>query len=96
MIEEHLLGQGAALALSQKRQDLVLRAGQVRRAPTDLSLLSSRVDRQIAALNDSFGLLGRAADDGLHARDEFVLVKRLGEIVIGSRAETFDLVLDTI
>ena len=96
MIEEHLFGQRVPLALSQKRQDLVLRASQVHRASCDLSLLSPRFDRQIAALKDGFGLIRRAADDGLHTGDEFVLVKRLGEVIIGAIAEASDLVLDTV
>jgi hypothetical protein len=32
--------------------------------------------------------------DGVDARDQFVLVERLGHVVVGTEAETFDLVLD--
>jgi hypothetical protein len=35
-----------------------------------------------------------AAHDGVDARDQFVLVERLGHVVVGADAEALDLVLD--
>jgi len=35
-----------------------------------------------------------AAHDRVDARDQLVLVERLGHVVVGAEAETFDLVLD--
>src|SRR3954471_237714 len=34
----------------------------------------------------------RAAHDGVHARQQFVFVKRLGDVIVGPKAEPFDLV----
>jgi hypothetical protein len=36
----------------------------------------------------------RAADDGVDAGDQFVLVERLGEVIVGAEAEALHLVLD--
>ncbi len=37
----------------------------------------------------------RTADDGVNACDEFVLVERLCHVVVGTKAEALDLVLDS-
>src|SRR5581483_9298932 len=52
------------------------------------------VDDEIAGVDDRLGVALGAAHDGVDARDQLVLVERLGEVVVGAEAETLHLVLD--
>ena len=61
----------------------------------DHGRLGVEVDDEVVDLNDGLGVTPGAAHDGVDARHQFVLVERLGHIVVGAEAETLDLVLDT-
>ena len=60
----------------------------------DLDRLGVEIDDEIAGLDDRLGVALGAAHDGVDAGDQFVLVERLGHVVVGAEAETLDLVLD--
>ena len=60
----------------------------------NLDGLLVEIDSEIIGLNDRLGVALGAAHDGMDARHQFILVEWLGHIVVGSEAETFDLVLD--
>ena len=62
--------------------------------PVDLDRLGVEVDDKIAGLDDGLGVALGAPHDRVDARDQFVLVERLGHIVVGAEAEPPDLVLD--
>jgi hypothetical protein len=51
------------------------------------------VDSEITDLDDGLRMASGAAHDGLDPSDQFSLVKRLGQIVVGTEAKTFDLVV---
>ena len=94
MVEEHLLGERRALAQAQEFQHLVLLAGQMHALAVDLDGLGVEVDHEIAGLNDGLGVALGAANDGMDAGDQFVLVERLGHVVVGAETQALDLVLD--
>ena len=60
----------------------------------DFDRLLIEVDGEVAGDDDRLGVALGAADDGVNAGDEFVLVERLGQVVVGAEAEALDLVLD--
>ena len=60
----------------------------------DFDRLGVEVDDEIAGIDDRLGMTLGAAHDGVDARDQLVLVERLGHVVVGAEAETLDLVLD--
>ena len=94
MVEEHLLGERRALAQREELQHLVFLAGQMHARAVDFDGLGVEVDDQVAGRDDRLGMALRAADDGVDARDQLVLVERLGQVVVGAEAEAADLVLD--
>ena len=57
--------------------------------------LGVEIDYQITGLDDRLCVALRAPHDRVDARDQFVLVERLGHVVVGAEAETPNLVLDT-
>lgn len=56
--------------------------------------LGVEVDHEIAGLDHRLGVARRAAHNRVDARNQLVLVERLGHVVVGADAETLDLVLD--
>jgi hypothetical protein len=64
------------------------------RAATDLDRLGVEVDDQVAGRDDRLGVTLRAAHDRMDAGNQFVLVERLGQVVVGAEAEAANLVLD--
>ena len=60
----------------------------------DLNYFGVEVDDEIAGLDHGLGMTLGAADDGVDARDQLVLVKGLGHVVVGAEAKPPDLVLD--
>ena len=64
------------------------------RCAADFDSLGVEIDDQIAGIDDRLGVALGAANDRVDARDQLVLVERLGHVVVGAEAETFDLVLD--
>src|SRR5258707_6452658 len=60
----------------------------------DLDRLGVEIDHEIAGLDHRLGMALGTADDRMDAGDQFVLVERLGHVVVGADAETLDLVLD--
>src|SRR6516225_10771537 len=94
VVEEHFLGQRGALAERKQLQHLVFLACQMDALATDLDRLGIEVDHEIAGLDHRLGVALGAAHDRVDARNELVLVERLCHVVIGTDAETPDLVLD--
>src|SRR5688572_10201438 len=93
MVEEHLLGEGGALAQGEQFQDAVFLAGQVQRLGLDLDRSGIEIDRQLAGLDDRFRVSLGAAHDRLDARQQFAPVERLGQVVVRAEAETLGLVV---
>ena len=60
-------------------------------AAVDFDRLGVEVDRDLAGADDRLRMALRAADDGVDARDQFVAVERLGDIIVGAEAERADL-----
>ncbi len=60
----------------------------------DLHRLGVELNAQITGLDDRLGVPLGAADDGVDARDELVLMERLRHVVVGAEAEATHLVLD--
>ncbi len=56
--------------------------------------LGIEINNEIGGLDHRLGVALGPAHDGVDPRDELVLVKRLGHVVVGAEAETPDLVLD--
>jgi microcystin degradation protein MlrC len=73
VVQEHLLGQGHALAQREQLQHLIFLAGQMHARAVDLDRLSVEID-EIAGPDARLGMtLGTRVD----ARDQFVPVERL-------------------
>ena len=96
MIEEHLLGQGRALAQAEKLHDLVLLAGQMDRPPLHLHGLGVQVHVDPARGDDRLRVPLGAADDGVDARDQLLAVERLGHVVVGAETEAAHLALRVV
>ena len=76
-------------------QHLVFFAGQMHAGAVDLDRLGVEIDAEVAGLDDRLGVALGAAHDGVDARDQLVLVERLGHVVVGAEAETLDLILNS-
>src|SRR4029077_11575609 len=59
----------------------------------DLDGFLIEIDDKISRRDDRLGVAFRAPYNGLDARDKFVLVERLGQIVVGANPQALDLVL---
>src|SRR3569832_1113261 len=94
MIEEHLLGERRPFAQGEQLEHLIFLAGQVHALAADLDRLGVEIDDEIAGVDDRLGVALGAADDRVDARDQLVLVERLGHVVVGAEAEALDLVLN--
>jgi hypothetical protein len=94
VVQEHFLGQGRALTQREQLEHLVLFARQMHALAVDFDRLGVEVHGELAGLNHRLRMAFRTADDGVNARDQFVLVEGLGHVVVGAEAEAFDLVLD--
>src|SRR5450759_43454 len=94
VVQEHFLGQRRALAQREELQNLVLLAGKMHARAVDLDRLGVEVDDEIAGPDDGLGVALGAADDGVDACHQLVLVEWFGHVVVGAEAETLDLVLD--
>ena len=94
MVEEHLLGERRALAEREQLQHLIFLAGQVHAGAAHFDGLLVEVDGEVAGVDDRLGVALGAAHDGVDARDQLVLVERLGHVVVGAEAQALHLVLD--
>ena len=52
------------------------------------------IDGEITGVDDRLRVALRATHYRVDAGDQFVLVERLGDVVVGTEAETLDLILD--
>ncbi len=57
----------------------------------DLNRLLIQIDHEIPGLDDRLGVTLGTADNGVDAGNQLVLVERLGEIIISTKAQTFTL-----
>ncbi len=94
VVEEHFLGERRALAQAQQLEHFVFLAGQVDAVAGHFDGLGIQIDDDVAGADDRLGVALGAADHGVDARDQFVLVERLGHVVIGAAAERLDLGVD--
>ena len=94
MVEEHLLGQGGALAQAEKLEDAVFLAGKMNRLAADLDRFGVEIHFELAGGDDRIGLPAGTPDDGVDAGHELALVERLGEIVVGAEHQALHLVID--
>ena len=60
----------------------------------DLDRLAIEIDTQIVSVDDRLRMSLGASHDGVDARHQLVLMERLGYVVVGTEAETPDLVLN--
>src|SRR4051812_14545512 len=63
--------------------------------PEPTTGLGVEVDNEIAGLDNRLRMALGAANDGVDARYQFVLVEGLRHVIVGAEAETFDLVLNS-
>src|SRR5207253_221436 len=94
IIEEHFLREGRASAETKKFQYLVFLGGEVHGDPADFDRLGIEIEAKITRIDDRLRMPFGAANDGVDARDQLVLVERLGHVVVGSEAEPAHLVLN--
>jgi hypothetical protein len=66
----------------------------VQRLALDLDRPAVEIDRELAGADHRFRMTLGAADDRLDARDQLAAIERLGEEVVGTEAETLDLVIE--
>ena len=78
----------------EQLEHLVFLAGEVHALAADLHGLGVEIDHEVAGIDDRLRVALGAANDGVDAGDQLVLVERLGHVVVGAEAEAFDLVLD--
>ena len=57
------------------------------RCAADFDSLGVEIDDEVAGLDDRLRMALGAAHDGVDARDQLVLVERLGHVVVGAEAE---------
>ena len=81
------------VAQRQQIEDPVFLAGEVQRLVVHLHRAGIQVHLELAGLNDRIGMTLGAAHNRLDAGDELALVEGLGQIVVGTDAETLDLVV---
>ena len=91
MIEERLLGQHHPLAQHQQFEDRVFLAGQMHRLVVHRHLVAVQVEQQRADAQCRLAVPLAAPHDSLHPRQQFRLVERLGDEVVGTKAETLHL-----
>jgi hypothetical protein len=60
----------------------------------DLDHLAIEIYTQIVSIDDRLRMSSGASHNGMNARDQLILVERLGHVVVSTEAEAFDLVLD--
>lgn len=94
VVEEHFLGERRPFAEREQLQHLVFLAGEVNALAGDFNRLGIEVHDQVACGDDRLGMALRAANDRVDAGNQFVLVERLGHIVVGAETEAAHLVLD--
>ena len=76
----------SAFAQREAIQHLVRLAGEVDALGVDLDRLGVEIDHELAGLDDGLGVTLGAPHDGVDARHQFVLVERLGHVVVGAEA----------
>src|SRR3954453_14809026 len=94
VVEEHFFGKGRALAEREQLQHLVFLARQMHALAADLDRLGVEIAHEIAGLDYRLSVALGTAYDRMDAGNQFVLVEGLGHVVVGTDAETLDLVLD--
>src|SRR5471030_173312 len=94
MVEEHFLGQGGALAQAEKFQHLIFLAGQMHAGAVNFHGLGVKVDGKLTGGDDRLAVALGAAYHRLNAGDQFVLVERLGHVIVGAEAQGLNLGFD--
>src|SRR6478735_3788217 len=74
----------------------IFEGGEFDRRAVELHRLRARVEMDGSALEDGRRPATRAAHQRLHARQDFLEVIRLGDVVVGAGLQPFDLVLPAI
>jgi len=60
----------------------------------DLNRLGIEIDGELAGLNHGLRMTLRATHDRMNAGDQFVLVERLGHVIVGAKPKATNLILD--
>src|SRR6185295_17199767 len=94
MVEEHLLGERRSLAKRKQLEHLIFLAGEMNALAADLHCLGVEVHNQIARGNNRLGVTLRAANHGVDARYELILVEGLGHVIVSPKAQALHLVLN--
>ena len=59
----------------------------------DLDGLGVEIDDQVTSLDDGLGVAFRPTHNRVYPRDQFVLVERLGHVIVGAEAKPSDFIL---
>src|SRR5690606_25386257 len=90
------LGDDLAGAMHEVLEDAVLEAREVDLAIVDRDFLRARIERNGTTSQDRLRPPARTAQQRLYARQQFLEVKGLGDIVVRARLQAFDFVLPAI
>ena len=93
MVEEHFLGQRRTFAEREQFQDSIFLTGQMKRLVVDFNGPCIEIDCQLTGFNNRLCMSLGTADNGLNTSDQFILVKRLGQLIVGADAEPFHFLL---
>ena len=88
VVEEHFFGECGAFAKAEKFQHLIFFAGEVHTLATHFNCFSIKVHQQFARENNGLGMALRTADNCVDAGHQFILMERLGHIIISAEAKT--------
>ena len=79
----------------QVLEHLVLESGQIQFTLVNISTLGGRIKADRRTDNTRIRPSGSTADQYTNARHHFLVVKRLDQVIIGTRIQPLDLVLPT-
>ena len=91
MVQESFLGQHHPLAQHEQLENCIFLAGQVHRLAINRDLMTVEIQQQRTDAKRRLAEALAAPDDRLHPSQQFGLVKRLGDEIIGAQTEAFDL-----
>ena len=78
----------------QQLQHLIFLAGQMHAGAVHFHGLGVQIDGELAGGDDRLAVALGAADHGLNAGDQLVLVEGLGHVIVGAEAQSLDLGFD--
>src|SRR6185437_10686250 len=94
MVEEHLLGEGRALAQAQQFENAVFLAGEMEWRVFHFDGAAVEIDGELAGTDYRLGMALGAAHDRLDAGDQLTPVEGFRQEIVGAEAQTLDLVVE--